>query len=148
VTEVDEIVDRYRGDKSALIQILLEIQREYCWLPKEALLRLSERLKIPLNQIYHIATFYTAFSLMPRGRHQVMVCMGTACYVRGAPKLLHKIEEMLKVKPGGTSSDTRFTLTTVSCPGCCALAPVVVVDEKYYANPSTEELGHVFEACE
>jgi NADH-quinone oxidoreductase subunit E len=148
VTAVDEIVDRYPGGKSALIQILLDIQREYYWLPKEALIRLSERLGIPLNQIYHIATFYTAFSLTPRGRHQVMVCTGTACYVRGAPQLLHKVEEMLKVKPGGTSSDMRFTLTTVSCPGCCALAPVVVVDEEYYANPSTEELGHIFEACE
>lgn len=148
MTEVDEIVARYRGDKSALIQILLDVQREYYWLPKEALLKLSERLEIPLNRIYHIATFYTAFSLTPRGRHQVTVCTGTACYIRGAPQLLHKVEEMLKVKPGETSSDMRFTLTTVSCPGCCALAPVVVVDEEYYANPSTEELGHIFEACE
>jgi NADH-quinone oxidoreductase subunit E len=148
VTEVDEIVARYRGDESALIQILLDLQREYYWLPKEALLKLSERLGVPLNQIYHIATFYTAFSLTPRGRHQVMLCTGTACYIRGAPRLLHKVEEMLKVKPGGTSSDRRFTLTTVSCPGCCALAPVVVVDGEYYANPATEELGHIFEACE
>jgi NADH-quinone oxidoreductase subunit E len=148
VTGVDEIVDRYQGDKSALIQILLDIQQEYYWLPKEALIRLSERLEIPLSQIYHIATFYTAFSLTPRGRHQVMVCTGTACYIRGAPQLLDKVEEILKIKPGGTSRDMRFTLTTVSCPGCCALAPVVVVDEEYYANPSTEELGHIFEACE
>ncbi len=148
MTEVDEIVARYRGDESALIQILLDIQREYYWLPKEALLKLSERLGIPLNRIYHIATFYTAFSLTPRGRHQVTVCTGTACYIRGAPQLLDKVEEILKIKPGETSSDMRFTLTTVSCPGCCALAPVVVVDEEYYANPSTEELGPIFEACE
>ncbi len=148
MTAVDEIVDRYQGGKSALIQILLDIQREYYWLPKEALIRLSERLEIPLNQIYHIATFYTAFSLTPRGRHQVMVCTGTACYIRGAPQLLHKVEEMLKVKPGKTSSDMRFTLITANCLGCCALGPVMVINGEYHGNPTTADLGHIFEACE
>jgi len=148
MNNIDEIVGRYRGDRSALIQILLDIQREYHWLPKEALLRLSERLEVPLNQIYHIATFYKAFSLVPRGRHLVMVCMGTACHVRGSPRLLDKVRDMLKIKPGETSSDMRFTLTTVNCLGCCALGPVVVVDGEYHGKPSTADLGHIFEACE
>lgn len=147
MNNIDEIVGRYRGDRSALIQILLDIQREYHWLPKEALLRLSERLGVPLNQIYHIATFYKAFSLVPRGRHLVMVCMGTACHVRGSPRLLDKVRDMLKIKPDETSSDMRFTLTTVNCLGCCALGPVVVVNGEYHGNPSTADLGHIFEAC-
>ena len=146
--EVDEIVARYRGDKSALIQMLLDIQREYNWLPKEALLKLSERLGVPLNQIYHIATFFKAFSLTPTGRHQVMVCTGTACYVHGAARLLDKVEGILKIKPGQTSMDKRFTLSTVNCPGCCALAPVVAVDEGYYSDPSAEELGQIIKACD
>ena len=148
MTEVDEIVARYRGDESALIQILLDIQREYYWLPKEALLKLSERLEVPLNRIYHIATFYKAFSLTPRGRHQVMVCMGTACYIRGAPQLLDKVEEILKIKPGETSSDMRFTLTTVNCLGCCALGPVVVVDEEYHGRLAPAKVGQFLEACD
>jgi NADH-quinone oxidoreductase subunit E len=148
VTEVDEIVARYRGDESALIQILLDIQREYYWLPKEALLKLSERLEVPLNRIYHIATFYKAFSLTPRGRHQVMVCMGTACYIRGAPQLLDKVEEILKLKPGETSSDMRFTLTTVNCLGCCALGPVVVVDGEYHGRLAPAKVGQFLEACD
>lgn len=148
MTEVDEIVARYRGDKSALIQILLDIQREYYWLPKEALLKLSEQLEVPLNRIYHIATFYKAFSLTPRGRHQVMVCMGTACYIRGAPQLLDKVEEILKIKPGETSSDMRFTLTTVNCLGCCALGPVVVVDGEYHGRLAPAKVRQFLEACD
>jgi NADH-quinone oxidoreductase subunit E len=148
VNRIDEIVDRYRGDKSALIQILLDIQREYYWLPKEALLRLSERLEIPLNRIYHIATFFKVFSLMPRGRHSVTVCMGTACYVRGSPQLLDKVEEILKVKPGETSSDMRFTLTTVNCLGCCALGPVMVVDGEYHGRLAPAKVRQFLEACD
>jgi NADH-quinone oxidoreductase subunit E len=148
VIEVDEIVARYRGDKSALIQILLDIQREYYWLPKEALLKISERLEIPINRIYHIATFYKAFSLTPRGRHQVMVCMGTACYIRGAPQLLDKVEEILKIKSGETSSDMRFTLTTVNCLGCCALGPVVVVDGEYHGRLAPAKVRQFLEACD
>jgi NADH-quinone oxidoreductase subunit E len=148
VNRIDEIVDRYRGDKSALIQILLDIQREYYWLPKEALLRLSERLEVPLNRIYHIATFFKVFSLMPRGRHSVTVCMGTACYVRGSPQLLDKVEEILKVKPGETSSDMRFTLTTVNCLGCCALGPVMVVDGEYHGRLAPAKVRQFLEACD
>ncbi len=146
--KIDEIVDIYGGDRSALIQILLDIQREYHWLPKEVLLRLSERLDVPLNRIYHIATFYKAFSLVPRGRHPVQVCTGTACHVRGSPRLLDRVSDTLKVKPGATSNDMRFTLSTVNCLGCCALGPVLVVDGEYHGNPSTADLERIFATCE
>jgi len=148
VGKIDEIVDRHHCDKSALIQVLLDIQQEYFWLPKEALVRLSERLETPLSHIYHIGTFYKAFSLVPIGRHLVMVCTGTACHVRGAPRLLDRITETLQIYPGETSSDMRFTLNTVNCLGCCALGPVIVVDGKYHSKPSTADLKRIFDACE
>ena len=135
-------------DKSALIQVLLDIQRENRWLPKEILIQVSKKLGIPLTQIYQMSTFYKAFSLMPKGRHSVSVCLGTACQVRGAPRLLDKVTGALKIKPGETSTDMRFSLDTVNCLGCCALGPVMVVDGQYYSKPSTKELEQIAAACE
>ena len=146
VTEVDEIIDKYGGDGSALIQVLLEIQSKNRWLPKDTLNRLSQRLNVPLTQVYHIATFYKAFSLMPKGRHSVSVCLGTACQVRGAPRLLDRVVEALKIKPGETSEDMQFSLDTVNCLGCCALGPVIVVDGEYYSKPTTQVLEQVLTA--
>jgi NADH-quinone oxidoreductase subunit E len=148
LAQIDKTVDKYGCDKSALIQILLDIQRENRWLPKEALMWVSQKLDIPLARIYHIATFYKAFSLVPQGRHSVAVCMGTACHVRGAPRLLDKVVETLKIEPGETSKDMRFTLNTVNCLGCCALGPVMLVDEEYHSNPSTEKMEQIFAACD
>jgi len=145
---VDQAVDRHGGDKNALIQILLDVQQENRWLPEDVLMRISQKLDIPLTQIYHIATFYKAFSLVPKGRHSVVVCMGTACHVRGAPRLLDRITEFLNIKPGATSSDMRFTLNTVNCLGCCALGPVMVIDGEYHSNPSTKEVERIFAACD
>lgn len=148
VAQIDEIVDKYEGDRSALIQVLLDIQRENRWLPRETLMQVSQRFEVPLSQIYHIATFYKAFSLMPKGRHKVSVCLGTACQVRGAPRLLDKVVEKFKIKPGETSDDMRFSLDTVNCLGCCALGPVMLVDEEYYGKPSTKEIEQIADACE
>ena len=144
-----EIPDELRNidDKSALIQMLLAIQRENRWLSNDALVWLSQKLGVPLTQIYHIATFYKAFSLKPQGRHSVSVCMGTACHVRGATGLLNKVEDKLKIKPGQTSRDMQFTLNTVNCLGCCALGPVMMVDGKYHSNPSADKVKEIFEAC-
>lgn len=144
---IDEIVSKHENEKSALIQILLDIQKENRWLPKDALKQVSQRLNVPLTQIYHIATFYKAFSLVPKGRHSVSVCLGTACHARGAPRLLDKVVEFLKIKPGETSPDMRFSLETVNCLGCCALGPVMVVDDKYYGKPSTKEIEETLAAC-
>jgi len=140
---VDKAIDKYRGSKSALIQILLDIQAQNHWLSKPALMWVSERLGVPWSQIYYIATFYKAFSLTPRGRHIIQVCLGTACQVRGAPRLLDKVMHVLKIKPGETDQEQRFTLTTVNCLGCCALGPVVVVDGNYYSRPSLEETKQI-----
>ncbi|MFC1979541.1 NAD(P)H-dependent oxidoreductase subunit E [Chloroflexota bacterium] len=148
LAQIDKAVERYGSDSNALIQILLDIQRENNWLPKDALMWISQKLDVPLSQVYHVATFYKAFSLVPRGRHLIAVCLGTACHVRGAPRLLDKVTETLKIKPGHTSPDMRFSLDTVNCLGCCALGPVMVVDDEYYSNPSSDKMKQVFAACD
>ncbi|MEW6034667.1 MAG: NAD(P)H-dependent oxidoreductase subunit E [Chloroflexota bacterium] len=144
--DIDSIIDRYGGDKSALIQILLDIQKEKRWVSKSAIVRISEKLGVPLGQIYQIGTFYKALSLVPQGRHQVCVCMGTACHVRGSPRLLERVVQALDIEPGETSADQKFTLSTVNCVGCCALGPVLVVDGEYHSNPSAEETKRLVDA--
>lgn len=148
LSKIDEIVGRYEGDRSALIQVLLELQRESRWLSQDALRWVSRKLGVPLPEVYYVATFYKAFSLLPRGRHSVSVCLGTACQVRGAPRMLDRVTDALKIQPGETSTDMRFSFDTVNCLGCCASGPVMVVDGKYYGKPSTKEIQQVLTACE
>lgn len=143
LSNVEKILDKYHSDKSYLIQILLDIQAENHWLPKPALIWVSERLGVPWSHIYHIATFYKAFSLIPRGRHLIQVCLGTACQVRGGPRVLDKVMDVLKIRPGETDQEQKFSLSTVNCLGCCALGPVVSVDKDYYSNPSVEQLRQI-----
>ncbi len=143
-----EIMNKYGNDGSALIQALLDIQKENRWLSKDTLKKISEELGVPLTQVYHAATFYKAFSLFPKGRHLVIVCLGTACQIRGAPRLLDKVVEILKIKPNETSTDMRFSLDTVNCLGCCALGPVMIVNDEYYSKPSTKEIEQIVSACE
>ena len=144
---VKKAVGSYKKDKDMLIQILLDLQGMFGWLPQEVLTEISEQLEVPITQVYQIASYYKAFSLMPRGRHIVRVCMGTACQVRGSPQLLTIISAMLDLKPYETSRDMRFTLETVNCLGCCAMGPVVVVDDAYHSKPSTPALKKIFEAA-
>jgi len=132
--KIDKIINKYQGDASSLIQVLLEIQRENRWLPKEALEKVSKKLKVPLSRIQHIATFYKAFSLIPRGRHEIHICMGTACHVRGSPRVLDTVQDLTGIRPGETDLDLKFSLETVNCLGCCALGPVMVVDKKYHGK--------------
>jgi NADH-quinone oxidoreductase subunit E len=148
ISRIDQIIDKYEGEEGTLIQLLLDIQQELNWIPKEVAERISQRLNIPLTQIYRVASFYTAMSLTPRGRHLVSVCMGTACHVRGSPRLLDRITDVLKIQPGETSTDMRFTLNTVNCLGCCAMGPVVVVDGVYHSKPSTQDLREILESAE
>ena len=145
---VDQIVDRHRGDKSALIQILLDIQTKNRWLPKEALERVGERLDVPLARIRHIATFYKAFSLVPKGRHEVHLCVGTACHVRGAQRVLDTMREVTGIGPGETDLDLRFSLETVNCLGCCALGPVMEVDGKVHGRVSSAAAADLLESYE
>jgi len=144
--KVDKIIDRYPAKQGILIQLLLDIQNEFNWIPEEAIVRISERLQVPVSQIYRIASFYKVMSLDPIGRHLIQVCLGTACHVRGGPKILDKVEECLKIKTGGTTSDMKFTLRRVNCLGCCALGPVMVVDNDYHGKITTAKVKEVLES--
>ena len=138
---IDKIIDKYGCDTGVLIQLLLDIQKALNWIPPEAIIRINQRLKIPVSEIYRVASFYTALSLKPRGRHVVRVCAGTACYVRGGPKILDSVERTLGIKSGETTADNKFTLETVNCLGCCALGPVVEIDGQYHGKQTTSNVG-------
>jgi len=143
---IDSVIDRHQGAPSALIQILLEIQGEQNWLSGEALERVSERLDVSLSRIKHIATFYKAFSLVPKGRHQVHVCVGTACHVRGAQRVLDTVQDLIGIKPGETDLDLKFSLETVNCLGCCALGPVMEIDGDTHGKLSTAGAADVLKS--
>lgn len=145
---IDQIIDKHQCEASSLIQILLDIQSENHWLPKEALERVSVRLDVPMNQIQHITTFYKSFSLVPRGRHEVHVCMGTACHVRGAQRVLDSVTEQIGIGPGETDVDLKYSLETVNCIGCCALGPVMVVDGEYHGNITPAQVAETFKNYE
>jgi len=129
--KIEQIIDNHHGEAGSLIQILLDIQNEFHWLPGEALDLVSKKLQIPLSQIQHTATFYKAFSLVPKGRHEISICMGTACHVRGAPRVLEVVQQITGLQPGETDADMKFSLDTVNCLGCCALGPVIEIDEQH-----------------
>ncbi len=148
VMEIDAIIARHGGQTSALIQILLDIQTEQNWLSKEALLQVSQRLEVPMTRVQHIATFYKAFSVVPKGRHKVHVCMGTACHVRGASRILDSVEEVVGIGPGETDLDMKFSLETVNCLGCCALGPVLEVDGKAHGKMTPAQTADVLKTYE
>lgn len=129
---ISDIIKIYGKTPDMLIPIMQAINERYNYLPKNILQFIAQDLEVPLSQVYHVATFYTSFTLKPRGKHIIKVCMGTACHVRGSPRVLDEIQRCLKIKPGDTTDDGLFTLETVNCLGACALGPVVVIDEKYY----------------
>jgi NADH:ubiquinone oxidoreductase subunit E len=131
---VQTTLAKHNNEKRALLAILQDIQAEHNYLPREALETVAKSLGVPLIDVVGVATFYRAFSLTPRGRHLVTVCLGTACHVRGGPKILSEFVKRLAVEPGETTPDKQFTLETVACLGCCAIGPVVVVDGTYYAH--------------
>ncbi len=134
---VDQIIDKHGGEASSLIQVLLEVQSENHWLPKEVLRQVGERLDVSLARILHIATFYKAFSLVPKGRHEVNICMGTACHVRGATRVLDKVRDLTGIEPGETDLELKFSLETVNCLGCCALGPVMEISGTTHGKLTT-----------
>ncbi len=139
--ELDKIIEgEYGTDKENLIMMLQAIQRRYNYLPKASLTYLSEKIGVPLSQIYGTATFYATFSLEPRGRNLIMVCLGTACHVRGANRVHERIKEQLHIRDGETTHDGRFTLESVRCIGCCSLGPVVKINEDVHARLSPDEI--------
>ncbi len=146
--QADAIMRRYDFQKNSLIQVLLDVQQTFRWLPRHILNWISGRLNIPLREIYVIANFYEAFSLEPRGRHTVQVCTGTACHVHGASQLLSRVSAVLGIEAGQTDGRQEFTLETVHCLGCCALAPVVQIDTQYHRDPSRTQFEKIIKSLE
>lgn len=145
---VDAIIERYKRKPGSLIPVLEEIQEELGYLPKSIQHRVSHRLKIPYSEVYGVVTFYSFFTMVPRGRHTIRCCLGTACFVRGGKGNLEKLAATLKVKPGDTTEDRRFSLETVRCLGACGLAPVMVVDEETFRQVKPSKIPTLLENYE
>ena len=145
ISTVDAIIDKNGLAQRALIPSLLEIQDEYHYLPREALERVAERMTLPVIQVHQVAEFYKAFSLTPRGKHIITVCLGTACHVQGGNRLVDHVARILDIEPGGTTKDMLFTLEAVNCLGCCSLAPVMVIDGRYYGNMAASKVESVLD---
>lgn len=143
--KIDNIIKNYDGRDGFLIQLLLDIQSELHWIPKQAIKEISLRTGIPVSQIFRVASFYKAMSLSPQGRHKVSVCMGTACQIRGAQRLLDVARSRLGINPGETTTDRRFTLNRVNCLGCCAIGPVMVADENYHGRVDSRRIETVLD---
>jgi len=141
--QVDAVLDTYKRRREFLIPILQDVQALYNWLPQEVICRIGEGLEIPLIDVYGLATFYKQFSLKPRGKHIITVCLGTACHVRGGPRIVDEFSRKLNIKPGETTEDMQFTLETVNCLGCCAIGPVAVMDGEYYGGMNPAKVSQV-----
>jgi NADH-quinone oxidoreductase subunit E len=137
---IDTIIKQYGGKESAILAILQDIQAKEKYLPKETLEYVSQKMEIPMTSIFRIATFYNALSIKPRGRHEIDVCLGTACHVRGGNKIMDKLERDLGIPVGETTKDKRFTLESVRCVGCCSLGPVAVVDGEVFGRLTQDKL--------
>ena len=146
--KVASILDKYDRDTGQLVPILQDIQDEENYLPKDALVKVGQGLGISLSQVYSVATFFKAFSMKPRGRHLIHVCMGTACHVRGAERVLEKIERDIGIEAGDSTDDGRFSLETVNCVGACALGPIVIVDGDYAGQMRTDKVGKMLKKYE
>jgi NADH-quinone oxidoreductase subunit E len=145
VNKVDAVIEKHGAEQRALTAMLQDIQSEYNYLPREALERIAQKMNLPLIQVYQVARFYKAFSLEPRGKHSITVCLGTACHVRGGVAIADQVGRLLGVKPGETTKDRRFSFDTVNCLGCCALGPVMVVDGQYYGKMAASKVERVLQ---
>jgi NADH:ubiquinone oxidoreductase subunit E len=141
--EVDEVIAKYKTKPGALIPVLEEVQGITGYLPESVQRRVAKGLGIPLGQVYGVVTFYSFFTMTPRGKHQVRVCLGTACHVRGGQGVIEQIEHDLGIQPGECTEDRKFSLDIVRCLGCCALAPVMVVDENIHKQIKTAQLPQI-----
>lgn len=140
---VEKILQRHPKDQSSIIQVLLDIQNELYFLPRDVLEHVSDYLNVPLSRTYNLATFYKAFSLKPKGKYPIAVCTGTACHVQGAVKILEQIERELNVKEGETTPDKKFSVETVRCLGCCGLAPVVTVGKNLHGKVPSSKVSKI-----
>ncbi|OHB73366.1 MAG: hypothetical protein A2V70_05105 [Planctomycetes bacterium RBG_13_63_9] len=146
VQSLEEIVTSRRGMPSQLIEVLQDLQEAEGFVSEDAMRMVSEQLDVPLIEVYRVASFYKAFTLAPRGRHVITVCMGTACHVRGAPRMLDEVLGQLDVRPGETTEDGNFTVERVNCLGACALGPVVVLDGVYHDHMTPGKLRKLIQS--
>ena len=142
---VGKIIEKYQEKRTALISILHDIQDRYNFLPEEALKKVASRLQMDLNDIYGVATFYKSFSLIPKGKHSITVCLGTACHVRGGPKILREMKKQLNIEPCQTTVDKQFSLNVVNCLGVCAIGPVIFVVGRFYGEMNPVKAKRVIE---
>ncbi|MCJ7544535.1 MAG: NAD(P)H-dependent oxidoreductase subunit E [Phycisphaerae bacterium] len=143
---VGQLCKQHVASRGSLVMLLQETQQRYGYLPREVLKAISREIGVPLARLYGLATFYRSFSLTPRGKHEVCVCTGTACHVRGAATMLEHLQRRLAVTSGGTTADGEFTLVTVNCLGACALGPVLVLDGKYHGKVTVAKADEVLAA--
>jgi NADH:ubiquinone oxidoreductase subunit E len=141
--KINGILSRYEGDPADLIPVLQDVQDEYNYLPKDELKQVARHLNLPLTQIYGVATFYKMFSLIPKGNNQIKVCLGTTCHLKGGPRLVDSVSSRIGCEPGYTSKDGNFSLETVGCLGSCAQAPVMMINDKYFARVTVDKVPKV-----
>jgi NADH-quinone oxidoreductase subunit E len=137
--KVDQIIDKYKGNPGALIHVLMDVQSENQWLPKEILTTISQKLNVPLSRVMQISSFYKTFSLTPKGRHEIHVCNGTSCHLKGADHLLESVQQLIGIRPGEMDAESKFSLETGSCLGCCTLGPEVIIDGEHHGRISPDK---------
>lgn len=145
IKELQRIIEKYKNTKGAVMPVLHEAQDLFGYLPIEVQTIISEGLNVPLAEIYGVVTFYSQFTLIPKGEYQIGVCLGTACYVKGSQAILDKIKEKLNVQVGGTTPDRKFSLQATRCIGACGLAPVITINEDVYGRLKAEEVEGILE---
>jgi NADP-reducing hydrogenase subunit HndA len=141
--KLEHVLIEHKDQQGALMPVLHETQELFGYIPEEAQKRISEVLNVPLAEIYGVATFYSRFTLKPRGKNTISVCLGTACYVKNAQGILDKLKEELKVAAGETTGDNKFTLEATRCLGCCGLAPVMTINEEVYGKLEPEDISEI-----
>lgn len=146
--QIDEIIERYPDKPEYLIFLLQDIQSSYGYISADSMQLACDRTGVPLTQGYSVATFYQSFRLDPSGEHEIRVCLGTACHLKGGQRLVEDLQRRLSVEAGSTTEDMRFTLSTVNCVGACALAPVVMVDDAYLANANSKKVDKHLKALD
>ena len=146
--EMKEIMSNYNVEKDNLIPILNEVQEKYGYIPKQAQLEISNYLNIPMAEVYGVVTFYSRFTLEPKGKYNISVCLGTACYVKGSQKILDRLKEKLQIEEGKTTADGKFSIDTTRCVGACGIAPVFTVNDEVYGKATVKKYGKVLDMLE
>ena len=146
--KIDQIINKHKGKARSLIQVLLEIQSQNHWLPKEVLDKVSKKLEVPLSRVMQTATFYKTFSLIPKGRNEVHVCTSSSCNVRGSTRVLDTVQDLIGIKPGETDLDLKFSLETSNCLGCCNLGPEIIINGKHHGRMTPAKVEDVLKKYE